>query len=145
MLLIPPSQFRRSYRRLAPHPSIAIPQVIQTPFFVFNSKYDAWQLANELQTDWTTDAERAAVLQYGTDFLDAFAPVRSNAKNGAMITSCICHGCPWPELTLENRTSYQHYAAWAEGSDVGAAAIHIDSRQPNGGGKITSSSCKPFP
>jgi hypothetical protein len=38
--------------------------VIATPFFVFNSKYDAWQLANELQTKWTTKAEQDAVLQY---------------------------------------------------------------------------------
>ena len=34
-------------------------QFINTPFFMFNSKYDAWQLGNELQTPWTTKPEQA--------------------------------------------------------------------------------------
>jgi hypothetical protein len=44
---------------MSPH----MQQFIQTPFFMFNSKYDAWQLGNELQTPWTTPEEREAVLQ----------------------------------------------------------------------------------
>ena len=46
--------------------------VIETPFFMFNSKYDAWQLGNEFQSQWTTKAEQAGVLQYGKDFLTGF-------------------------------------------------------------------------
>eukprot|EP00966_Prymnesium_polylepis_P018669 429858-Prymnesium_polylepis.1 len=126
---------------MSPH----MQDVVLAPIFVFNSKYDAWQLANELQTKWATKAEQAAVVQYGVDFLDAFAPVRANPKNGAMITSCICHGCPWADLELEGKTTYQHYAAWVHGTDHGAAAIHIDSRLPNGGGAIKSSRCSAFP
>ena len=68
--------------------------VVKTPFFMFNSKYDAWQLKNELQLDykqWHTRTEHAAVLQYGKDFLAQLAPVHSAAEsaNGGMITSCI--------------------------------------------------------
>jgi len=132
----------------APHLCFMSPHmedVVQSPLFVFNSKYDAWQLANELQTKWATAAEQKAVLQYGEDFLAQFEPLKANPKNGAMITSCICHGCPWTELALEGKTTYEHYAAWASGKDTGAAAFHIDPRTPNGDGNITYSQCSKFP
>ena len=39
---------------------------------------------------------QAAVMSYGSDFLEALQPVIDSApKNGAFITSCVCHGCPW--------------------------------------------------
>jgi hypothetical protein len=124
----------------APHYCFMSPHMqkfIQTPFFMFNSKYDAWQLANELQTQWKTKDEQNAVLQYGKDFMTQFAPVETEDKNGAMITSCICHGCPWPALVLDGKTSYQHYADWYYGKTSGKAAIHIDSRGPNGDGALS--------
>jgi hypothetical protein len=133
------------YCFMSPH----MQKVIQTPFFVFNSKFDAWQLGNELQLQkWNTTAEKDAVLQYGEDFLEQFEPVAKEGKNGAMITSCICHGCPWNTLKVDddtNLTSYQHYANWFYGQDTGANAIHIDSRSPNGGGAIVDPHCTPFP
>ena len=124
--------------------------VIKTPFFMFNSKYDAWQLGSEFQSTWTTAAEQAGVLQYGKDFLAQLAPVYKGGetKNGGMITSCICHGCPWPTLTLEGKTSYQHYAAWMAGKTTGAASMHIDPRLPNGNGTLVGeewAQCKTFP
>jgi hypothetical protein len=107
---------------MAPH----LQQFVQTPFFMFNSKYDAWQLDNEAQLPCfasdrapktlTCDrTEQNYTLQYGSDFLNAFEPVRSEPRNGAFITSCICHSCPWFELTLANKTSYSHYADWHHG------------------------------
>lgn len=132
----------------APHYCFMSPHmqdVVQAPLFVFNSRFDSWQLANELQTNWDTPAKQQAVIQYGADFLQQFAPLQAIPKNGAMITSCICHGCPWQQLELEGKTSYQHYAAWAIGNTTGAASFHIDMRSPNGGGAITYSSCKAFP
>jgi hypothetical protein len=65
-----------------------------------------------------------------------------------MITSCICHGCPWPTLEVEGKTSYQHYAAWMAGNTTGAASMHIDPRTPNGGGTLVGKKwgqCKAFP
>jgi len=65
-----------------------------------------------------------------------------------MITSCICHGCPWNDLVLDNKTSYEHYAAWFAGSTTGAASMHIDTRLPNGDGKLAGGAfkgCAPFP
>ena len=66
------------------------------------------------------------------------APVSSKAeaKNGGMITSCICHGCPWSDLVLEGKTTFQHYFDWSVGKTVGAASMHIDPRLPNGGGAL---------
>ena len=49
---------------------------MKTPFFMFNSKYDAWQLGNEFQSNWATPAEQKGVLQYGLDFMAQLAPVR---------------------------------------------------------------------
>eukprot|EP00040_Diaphanoeca_grandis_P002454 m.21715 g.21715 ORF g.21715 m.21715 type:complete len:432 (-) comp13512_c0_seq1:1662-2957(-) len=126
---------------MSPH----MQDTIKTPFFMFNSKYDAWQLGNEFQSHWTTPAEQQGVLQYGLDFMTQFKPVTASAKNGAMITSCICHGCPWADFVLDNKTSYQHYAAWMDGTTTGMDSIHVDSRLPNGGGTMTFSQCAKFP
>jgi len=126
---------------MSPH----MQDTIETPFFVFNSKYDSWQLGHEFQSAWTTKAEQDAVIQYGKDFMQQFAPVAASPKNGAFITSCICHGCPWPQLSLEGKTTYQHYAAWMAGNTTGTASIHIDTRLPNGGGEITFAQCAKFP
>ena len=72
--------------------------------------------------------------------------VPQRARNGAFITSCICHGCPWEQLALENRTSYEHYAAWYEGS--AGTHVHVDDGPPNGGGALQRqfpTYCLPFP
>jgi hypothetical protein len=136
---------------MSPH----MQDVIQTPFFVFNSKYDAWQLENELKTTWssTDKQELDAVLQYGKDFLRDFQPVQTAKKNGAFITSCICHGCPWDveannatgTLAVNGVSPWKAYANWYNGVDQGADAVHIDPRLPNGGGAILSEKCKPYP
>ena len=80
--------------------------------------------------------EQAQVLAYADSYLDALAPVRAKPANGAFITSCICHECPWSSLTLGGRTSWEHYADWHAGHTTGAAAVHIDTRAPDGGGAL---------
>ena len=115
---------------MSPH----MADVMETPFFMFNSKYDAWQLGNEFQSNWATKPEQAGVLQYGKDFLAQLAPnMGATTKNGGMITSCICHGCPWAALVLEGKNSYVHYADWYYGKITGAKSFHIDPRLPDGG------------
>jgi len=129
------------YCFMSPH----MQSFISTPFYVFNSKYDSWQLANILQTNWQTKAEQDAVLQYGLDFLKQFSPIQQEGPNGAFITSCICHGCPWSTLVLDSKTPYGHYAAWHNGLIAHPDSILIDSRGPNGNGAITDSQCSKFP
>ena len=126
---------------MSPH----MQNVIKTPFFMFNSKYDGWQLGSEFQSNWATKAEQDGVVQCGVDFLKQFSPVQSEPKNGAMIMSCICHGCPWRTLAVGNKTSYQHYANWYYGKTTGADSIRIDTALPTGGGTIKDTHCKPFP
>eukprot|EP00939_MAST-03C_sp_MAST-3C-sp1_P000133 g133.t1 len=129
---------------MSPH----MEDVIETPFFVFNSKYDAWQLANEFQSSWTTKAEQDGVLDYGVGFLQDFKPVEADSKNGAFITSCICHGCPWQDPTAlifdKGPSPYRAYGSWYVGKTKGASAIHIDPRLPNGGGDINNTACEKF-
>eukprot|EP00937_MAST-01D_sp_MAST-1D-sp2_P006165 g6165.t1 len=137
----------------APHLCFMSPHMqdaIDTPFFMFNSKYDAWQLANEFQSGWATADEQSGVRQYGVDFMAQLAPVfeGTESKHGGMITSCICHGCPWPALTLGGKTSYEHYADWFYGKTSGAASMHVDARLPNGNGTLVGPAwgqCKAFP
>ena len=49
-----------------------------------------------LPQNWATKEEQDGVLQYGLDFLEQLKPAYTapETKNGGMITSCICHGCP---------------------------------------------------
>ena len=132
---------------MSPH----MQDVIKTPFFVFNSKYDDWQLNEILKVNpWSGNATRQqAILQYGTDFLTDFQPVvQENDKNGAFITSCICHGCPWNDpdaLTFNTLNPYQAYANWYTGKTQGMDNFHVDPRLPNGGGMINSSKCFAYP
>eukprot|EP00440_Ansanella_granifera_P019850 gb/GFBE01021564.1/.p1 GENE.gb/GFBE01021564.1/~~gb/GFBE01021564.1/.p1 ORF type:complete len:442 (+),score=98.20 gb/GFBE01021564.1/:1-1326(+) len=131
---------------MSPH----MQDVIETPFFMFNSKYDSWQLGNEFQSKWDTKAEQEGVLQYGKDFMAQLAPVytKPETKHGGMITSCICHGCPWDALKLDGKSSNEHYADWFYGKTSGAESMHIDTRLPNGHGELSGgafSSCVHFP
>mmetsp|Transcript_126172 Transcript_126172/g.223524 ORF Transcript_126172/g.223524 Transcript_126172/m.223524 type:complete len:439 (+) Transcript_126172:73-1389(+) len=127
---------------MSPH----MQDVMETPFFMFNSKYDQWQLGNIFQSDWKTKAEQEGVLQYGRDFMTQLAPVymQGATKHGGMITTCICHGCPWDALKLEGKSSMEHYADWFYGKTTGASSMHIDTRLPNGDGTL-SGGCVPFP
>lgn len=137
--------------------------ISQTPFFLFNSKFDAWQMDNDLQVPCKVGeakhkhcnaAEQAAIVQYGADFIKALQPVVASApKNGAFITSCICHGCSWNTLTTgatgDATTSWGYYAQWLEAHRSGAAAaaksIHVDARAPNGDGELKDPKCMQFP
>ena len=58
------------------------------------------------------------------------------------------HGCPWADLELEGKTADAHFADWFYGRSSGAAALHVDTRMPNGGGTLGGKAlhaCDPFP
>ena len=61
------------------------------------------------------------MVNYGAGFLAQFAPLRAIARNGAFISTCICHACDWSTLVLGGKTAFEHYAAWYEGNTSGAA------------------------
>lgn len=140
---------------------------VQTPYFMLNSRFDAWQMENILQSPCEphkqghtcTATEAKAVVQYGADFLTEFAPVPAShgGQNGAFITSCICHGCPWgPDLVLDGLNTYAAFAKWyamstqATGElmnddDSKNAHVYIDHRGPNADGTLKNSKCSVFP
>ena len=121
---------------------------IETPFYVLNSKYDQWQMDNILQVECIREkkscsaAEKKAILAYGESFLSDFEPVMQNHKNGAMITSCICHGCNWKNISLNGKDTFSHYIDWFE-NDSGDH-FTIDPRGPNGDGQmdLKASNCQ---
>ena len=90
------------------------------------------------------------MIQYGKDFMAQLVPVTAPGReNGGMITSCICHGCPWSDLLLEGKSTEEHYFDWFTGRTTGGAgSMHVDSRLPNGGGALTGpkfAMCRQFP
>ena len=169
---------------------------VETPFFMFNSRFDFWQLgcildvgclcarntsqtASDLcasgpSTCWSNPAphnhssspavavdglslaarttaraqlgsppivgancnatQRADILQYGASFMTALAPVLAEQKNGAFITSCICHACDWGRLSLGGKTANAHFSDWYHGRTAGSGASALDTRGPNGDG-----------
>jgi hypothetical protein len=77
---------------MSPH----MADVIETPLFMFNSQYDAWQLGNEFQATFGVNQtqQQEGVIQYGADFITQLmaAGIGANgSKHGGVITSCICH------------------------------------------------------
>eukprot|EP00035_Acanthoeca_spectabilis_P032346 m.18374 g.18374 ORF g.18374 m.18374 type:complete len:573 (+) comp5309_c0_seq2:589-2307(+) len=126
---------------MSPH----MASTITTPFFMFNSRFDAWQLSNINQAGWATPAEKAAVIQYGSDFLEQWSAV-VRPPNGAMITTCICHACNWTDYVLAGKSSFGHYADWTFRTTTGNASLHVDFRAPNGGGTMDGpfAHCAPF-
>lgn len=96
----------------------------------------------------TLPQQRAGVLQYGVDFLEQVAPFALSSRHGGFITSCVCHGCPWSALSLDNKSSYQHYADWFYGvTRPGAQSFHVDPHGPDGDGSLTGpafSRCNPW-
>lgn len=148
---------------LAPY---ALP-FVNTPVFLVNSKYDAWQLNNELQLQcllnkrqWPgasvspditcTETEKHSVVEYGADWLSSFPRMTLlKGGHGAFITSCVCHGCPWEALSLDGSansaggsnvsvSTWKAVARWYGGEDTAAAALRMDLRGPNGDGAIPS-------
>lgn len=133
---------------------------VETPLFLMNSKFDAWQLSNILRLPcmqgysdfpWehpsTCDAsEQAAAAQFATDFLtNLYAKVLFKPENGAYITSCVCHDCRWDDITIQNVTLLEHLSGWYFGNRTGADAIIVDQEGPNKNGHPESDHCVNFP
>eukprot|EP00041_Stephanoeca_diplocostata_P023354 m.572245 g.572245 ORF g.572245 m.572245 type:complete len:442 (-) comp22269_c0_seq4:1603-2928(-) len=73
-----------------------IVQYIQTPIYVMNSAYDAWQLPNILQDNCISTKDKAcndtAPMNYGAAFKQAIAEVLTiSANNGVYVDSCYVH------------------------------------------------------
>lgn len=128
---------------------------VTAPFFLFTSSYDSWQLRNilglvcvqSLSPDKTTtlpaeqdctSGEQDIIEAFNDQFLsemNELARLR-NFQHGAMITSCICHDCPWEELVLDHKSGVQLYVDWYNGVKDSQLNFHVDKGPANGGGKL---------
>lgn len=130
----------------SPNPILAL-TTLQERLFLFNSKYDTWQLDNVLQTGgrdrgvglWMQGAPKdasmtSAASAFSQDFMAKLPALASSEKNGGFITSCLCHDCPWRDLRVGAESALEHYVAWAEGR--AERGLLIDSRGPNGDGEL---------
>jgi hypothetical protein len=146
---------------MAPH----IAPFIQTPYFLTNSKYDAFQLSSILvepccghnpPTCNATDVGRMNA--YSTDFVAAVTELASTdtfrRQNGAYLTSCVCHNCAWSLLNFSQTSVLAAMTRWyteslvmqeADYDGLGFAGAHvsIDPRGLNGDGALAhTASCQ---
>ena len=66
---------------------------------------------------------------------------QAHGRNGAFVTTCICHGCDWARLgrgqrSAAFRSALGHFSDWYHGRTAAAAARFIDPRGPNGDGRL---------
>jgi hypothetical protein len=145
----------------APHKCLlpaVLQQYIATPFFLMQTKFDQWQLANVVGLGWSnciisnhrpecntseTAEQQPLVRQFGRDLLADLAPVVSSALargNGGFVSSCICHyRCPYGNLSLPRGgpSGSALFAAWLRGDPDTAGRFVIDnSLAPNGDGAL---------
>lgn len=144
---------------MAPH----MQRFIRASWFMLQSKFDFWQLGNELALPSSncvinggrkgcndTAAERAAVLQYGVDALQQLQPVIDSAaerKIGGFVTSCICHyHCPYglgANISARGLSPTQvqrtWYSAVINGTSLSGSFVVDNATRPNGDGTFRTS------
>ena len=126
---------------MAPH----VAPSVTTPMFLTNSRFDAFQLSTILKVwpglspyNFSNQKGRTAVLEYGDAFVKSLRKNVLDGKplNGAFITTCICHGCPWENLHVNGTYTWKAYNDWFKGLTLGEESVWIDERGPNGGGEV---------
>ena len=132
---------------MAPH----LAPFIATPYFLTNSKYDAFQLSSILSepccghnppTCNATDVGRLD--SYSRDFVAAVTKLASTKtfqrQNGAYLTSCVCHNCAWDQLNFSKTTVLAAMTQWyteslGDSRQLGQH-VSIDPRGLNGDGSL---------
>lgn len=85
---------------LAPH--------ISTPIFHMGSRYDSWQLDNQLFTNATKP-----VIGYGEAFMQRInASILSQPKNAAFVDSCVHHCNAFNSIRIDKLTVAEAFSQW---------------------------------
>ena len=115
---------------------------IKTPWFAMQSRFDQWQLGNELflkcvgeqpysppypaapkdLAHTCTPAAKAAIEQYGVDFMSEFTKVmQSSNRNGGFVDACIIHGST--QSRIDGHKNGDAFYQWMEATEkkVGSA------------------------
>jgi hypothetical protein len=103
---------------------------ISTPWFALQSRFDHWQLAEELfmpciqnqpyappyKPSTCNSTDVANIKEYGPRFMEQFRPlIKAGSKNGAFLDACIIHGST--NSTIKNVTNSQAFNQWLAGGD----------------------------
>jgi hypothetical protein len=140
---------------MAPH---AAP-FIKTPWFAFQSRFDHWQLSNELflpcmiqqpnlppfkASTCQQEGQDAMIQGYGPAFMEQFRPLMKTAgtKNGAFLDACIIHGST--NSSIDGHTNSEAFEAWMDGGEQQWFVMECDGSD-SAGPCDTSKMCAPFP
>jgi hypothetical protein len=88
-----------------------VSQYLSTPTFALQSRFDSWQLTNEMAPG--ESANITAVNGYGTRVLNAMkASLLADSKHGAFIDSCEHHCFKWGDINISGFVQAAAFAAW---------------------------------
>lgn len=149
--------------------SAVLQSYVRTPFFLMQTKFDQWQLANVVGLPWSnciisnhnadcnsteSTQQQPHVLTFARELLDDLAPLISSAAergNSGFVSSCICHyRCPYGNLTMPSGgpSATAFFEAWLQGEPGANGRFLVDgSKYPNGDGallKLPSSGLSPL-
>jgi len=136
---------------MAPH-AVAF---IQTPWFALQSRFDKWQLGNELflpcmnaqpynppfKNSTCTPPQDAAIQKWGTYFMAQLNYTSQPARNGGFIDACIIHGSTSSQIN--NKSNYEAFLAWLNGGE--SWYIMLCNGSDTAGPCDTAAVCAPFP
>ena len=104
---------------------------VTTPWFALQSRFDHWQLSEELfmpcmqsqpyappfKPNTCNATDVANIQSYGPRFMSQFRPLINtpNTKNGAFLDACIIHGST--TSTIKNVTNSEAFQQWLAGGD----------------------------
>lgn len=134
---------------------------VRTPWFALQSRFDHWQLSNELflpcmqaqpyappfKPSTCAPAEDAAIARYGYDFMAQFAPLMGvpGTKNGAFVDACIIHGST--SSAIDGLTNTAAFEQWYAGGPQQWFLMKCGAGEnaTSAGPCDTASVCAPFP
>jgi hypothetical protein len=104
---------------------------VSTPWFALQSRFDHWQLSEELfmpcmqsqpyappyKPSTCSPTDVANIQNYGPRFMSQFRPLidAPGSKNGAFLDACIIHGST--TSTIKNVTNSEAFAQWLAGGE----------------------------
>ena len=128
---------------------------INTPWFAWQSRFDKWQLGNELflscmnaqpysppfNPSTCTSAEDAAIQEWGTYLMAQLDYTAQPSRNGGFIDACIIHGSTTSKI--DGKTNAEAFQAWLAGGQ--SWYIMKCNGSETAGPCDTASVCAPFP
>jgi len=128
---------------------------VQTPWFALQSRFDKWQLGNELflpcmnaqpysppfKPSSCTPSQDSEIQKWGAYFMAQLNYAAQPARNGGFIDACIIHGSTTSQI--DGKTNRQAFESWMSGGQ--SWYIMKCNGSDIAGPCDTASVCAPFP